>query len=317
MNVIQRISPYRHIIESQQFDKNYLDKILKLTDEIKNKKIDVSSTLKGSVGALLFYEASTRTRLSFESAILRLGGSFIHTENARDFSSSIKGETLSDSIRVISDYADYIILRHFDDDSSKVAVKHSNIPVINAGSGKEQHPTQTLIDIYTIFQSFGRLTNLNIMLIGDLAHGRTCTSLIYLLAKFPNNKFCFVSPDNCRARPNMTMHLKNNNVLFAEHSSLEQAMAEFDGDVLYVTRVQKERFSSPSEYLKAKSQIIFKYQHLSKLKEQAIIMHPLPRVDEIDHDIDTDPRVRYFEQTKNGLYVRMALLKMMYDSMKK
>jgi len=309
---LKKVNPKKNIVLSQQFTKEYLDIIFKLSTQMKKDYSKFISTLKGKVVAMLFYEASTRTRFSFESAVLRLGGSCITIENANEFSSVSKGETLEDTIKMANNYADIIVLRHFEDDSTKRAVSVSDVPIINAGSGKSQHPTQALLDLFTIYEEFGTLSNLKIAVVGDLLRGRTCDSMVYLLSKFENNIFYFVSPLNSKVKESLKEHLKENNINFYENDSLEQVLPEVD--VCYMTRVQKERFSTKEEYEEAKGKYILDNRNVNIMKDKAIIMHPLPRVDEISVEVDTNKRARYFEQAKNGLYVRMALLKNLVEN---
>ncbi len=305
-------NPKEHVILSQQFSPSFLFELFDLTLEIKKSPEKFSKELSGKIVATLFYEPSTRTRLSFEAAAQRLGASVISTENAREFSSASKGETIEDTIRVASGYADFIVMRHFEDDSSKRALKASTVPLINAGSGKSQHPTQALLDAFTIFENFGRLDNLSLAAVGDLLRGRTADSLVYLLSKYENNKFLFVAPENSRLKAGLREHLKEHNIPFQEKDSLVDVLPE--ADVLYITRIQKERFADSQEYEAAKGKYILKKEHLNKMKSESIIMHPLPRVDEIETEVDSDPRAKYFEQAKNGLFVRMALLKLINDN---
>lgn len=302
----------KHIIKSQQFSKEFLLELFKVTSFMKENEYKVSDELKGKIVACLFYEPSTRTRFSFESALLRLGASKITTENAKDFSSASKGETLEDSISVTSAYSDFIVLRHFENDSSIKASSVSSVPIINAGSGSGQHPTQALLDVFTIHERFKSLSNLKIAVVGDLLRGRTVNSLVYLLSKFQGNTFYFVSPKNSCIKPGIKEHLSELNIDFVETEDLNSILPECD--VVYMTRIQKERFDDPKEYDKAKGKFILDKNNVSLMKESGIIMHPLPRVDEISPDVDTDPRAKYFEQAKNGLYVRMALLKMLNDN---
>lgn len=307
-------SPYKHITHAQQFTPSFLYKLFTLTRKIKNDPSSYSGELSGKVVATLFYEPSTRTRLSFESAVHRLGGSVITTENAAEFSSASKGESIEDSVRVVSSYCDFLILRHNEDNASKRALTTTHVPLINAGSGKSQHPTQALLDVYTIYEAFEHLDDLHIAVVGDLLHGRTCDSLVYLMSKFPGTKFSFISPDNCRVKKSLKEHLTESGHTFTQHNDMQSIITSVD--VLYVTRVQKERFNDISQYEKAKGSYVLTKKLTSKMKKAAIIMHPLPRVDEIATEVDTDPRAKYFEQAKNGLYVRMAILRTLSDHKK-
>ena len=299
-------SPYAHTILSQQFTPEFLREVFALADEIRATPHKYRDTLRGKVVATLFYEPSTRTRLSFESAIARLGGAVISTENAREFSSASKGETIEDTIRIISMYADMIVMRHYEDDASLKALATVSVPLINAGSGRSQHPTQALLDAYTIWREHGSLENLHISVVGDLRHGRTCDSLVYVLAKFPGNSFGFVAPEHCALKAGLKAHLDEHMVPYTEQEDIEEVIETTD--VLYMTRVQKERFDDAREYEKAAGKYILTKALAERMKHDAIILHPLPRVDEIAVEADLDSRAKYFAQAQNGLWVRMALL---------
>jgi aspartate carbamoyltransferase catalytic subunit len=293
-----------HIIESQQFDQKFINKVFSIADKLEKKN---ETPLKGKIMASLFYEPSTRTRFSFESAMLRLGGNVITTENAKEFSSTAKGETLEDSIRVINNYADIIVLRHYEEGASKRAVTVSKIPVINAGDGIGQHPTQALLDLYTIQKEFGRINGITIALVGDLKHGRTIRSLVYLLGKYKKVKIYLVSPKPLRIAVDIKEYLKKHEVNFEEIENLESIISKID--ILYQTRIQKERFSSDREYKKFKGCYQIDSRLTSRMRSKSIIMHPLPRVDEILPEVDDSPKAAYFKQAHYGLFVRMALLK--------
>lgn len=302
-----------HIISTQQFlDVNLLNEIFRLADdsEQKDREGTLQPILKGKILASLFYEPSTRTRFSFETAMQKLGGSVISTENAQHFSSAIKGESLVDTIKVVGEYADVIVLRHYIEGSSKSVAEFSNVPVINAGDGSGEHPTQALLDLYTIQKEFGSVDGLKIALVGDLLYGRTVHSLVYLLSLYKNVKIILVSPEQLRLPENYKRFLQENNIYFEEKTSLDDILNDID--VLYVTRVQKERFASETEYDGVKDAYIIDQRVLKRMKERAIIMHPLPRVNEIHQEVDKDRRAVYFKQAKNGLYVRMALLQMLF-----
>ena len=301
--------PLKHVIESQQFDRNLLEIVFQVADQMRadllgNRKY--AKALDGKIMASLFYESSTRTRFSFESAMLRLGGSVITTENAREFSSASKGESLADSTRIINGYADVIVMRHNEAGSAVKAAAVSRIPIINAGDGAGQHPTQALLDMYTIVSAFPQFTSLKVAMVGDLRYGRTVRSLSYLLTKYDNVEIVFVSPAVCKMEADIKEYLNENNVSWREESDLKKVAKEVD--CIYMTRVQKERFHSVDDYKAAASKYILTPEIVKTMKQEAIIMHPLPRVDEIPADVDSDPRARYFEQAQNGLYVRMALL---------
>jgi aspartate carbamoyltransferase catalytic subunit len=304
-------NPNQYVISTKQFEVDYLLEVFQLVDDMKENPQKYYRELKNKIVATLFYEPSTRTRFSFESAVHRLGGSVITTENAAEFSSSSKGETIEDSTRVMGAYADFIIMRHFDDEASERAMEVTTVPLINAGSGKSQHPTQSLLDAYTIYQNFGRLDNLKIALAGDLLRGRTVGSLVYLLGKFPGNHFCFISPENSRIKEGVKEYLRERDLTFTETDNLESCLRETD--ILYMTRIQKERFKRRLEYEKAKGNLVLTLAKVQTMKEEAIVMHPLPRVDEISVEVDDDKRAKYFEQAANGLWVRMALLKKLND----
>jgi aspartate carbamoyltransferase catalytic subunit len=293
-----------HIIDSRQFDTDFLEKLFAKTKEIKKNPKEFSNNCKTKVCAMLFYEASTRTRMSFESAMFRLGGSCITTESAAQFSSATKGENLKDTIRIVSQYADFIVLRHYEDDFSNIT-EVTDIPIINAGSGKSHHPTQALLDVFTIQNYFPSLSNLKIAVVGDLLRGRTCKSLVSLLSHFPDNHFFFVGPDNSRISKDIKQDLEKKNIDFLETQDLNSVLPDID--ICYMTRIQKERFASYEEYLAAKGKVILNKKNLPLLNSKAIILHPLPRVDEIAPEVDFDPRAKYFEQAKNGLFIRMAL----------
>lgn len=295
----------KHIIESQQFDRDYLFKLFRRADFLRH---NTEQTLRGKILTTLFYEPSTRTRLSFESAMLRLGGSVIGTEDAKSFSSVSKGESLIDTIRIISKYCDAIVLRHNTEGSSKQASIISEVPVINAGDGKGQHPTQTMLDLYTIEREIGRIDNLKIAMVGDLANGRTVRSLCYLLGKFKNVEIFFVSPQNLKIGDDIKEYLERHNVLFSEIKDLNSILGKVD--VVYMTRIQKERMEI-EEYEKAKGNFVLNEKNLPLVRKGSIIMHPLPHVEEIDLPTSieqTDRRIAYFRQAENGLFIRMALL---------
>jgi aspartate carbamoyltransferase catalytic subunit len=300
-----------HIVEAQQFDLELLARIFEVAGEMEQVAQHYGSNiLSRRVMATLFYEPSTRTRLSFESAMCRLGGSVITTENAREFSSAAKGETLEDSIRVIAGYADVIVMRHYQSGASRAAASVSPVPVINAGDGAGQHPTQALLDIYTIKRELGRIDGIKIAMVGDLANGRTVRSLSYLLAKFKDISIYFVAPPVVRMKDDIKAYLTRHRVHFQEEEDLYAVAAQVD--VIYQTRIQRERFGDRiDDYEQAHGKYIIDRSIMDCLPEHAIVMHPLPRVDEIDPQVDTDPRAAYFRQAHNGLYVRMALLRML------
>ena len=303
--------PLKHVIESQQFSKAALAEIFRVSREMEDIRpnTDESRQLQGRIMSTLFYEPSTRTRLSFESAMARLGGTVLSTESAGEYSSAAKGETLEDTIRTVEAYADVIVLRHFQAGSAKKAAAAASVPILNAGDGPGQHPTQALLDVYTIQREIGRLDNIRIGMVGDLANGRTVRSLAYVLSMYENVQMYFVAPDVVRMKSDIKTFLTEQGVEWHEVDDL-RAVAS-DVDVLYQTRIQKERFQDrPEDYEKAKGKYIIDLDTMALMKKDAVVLHPLPRVDEIDPACDDDPRAAYFRQAKNGLYVRMALLKL-------
>jgi aspartate carbamoyltransferase catalytic subunit len=299
-------SRLRHVIESQQFTRSLLEDLLARADDIKREPHRFSGRLNGRVMAALFYEPSTRTRLSFEAAMLRLGGQTMGTDNAREFSSAAKGETLEDTIRIVSGYADVIVLRHNEEGAAKRAAAVSTVPVINAGDGPGQHPTQALLDLYTIRDELGRIDGIKIAMVGDLANGRTVRSLTYLLSKFRQIKIWFVAPPQVAMRDDLKAHLDEHHIAWEEGEDLDAVLPEVD--VVYQTRIQKERFANPADYLALKGIYRIDQRALGLMRKYAIVMHPLPRVDEISPEVDDDPRAAYFRQARNGLHIRMALL---------
>ncbi len=300
----------KHIVEAQQFDRNLLEEVFDTAEEME-KVAHQEKVLTNKIMITLFYEPSTRTRLSFEAAMIKLGGSVISTENARSFSSAAKGETLEDTIRVLNGYGDVIVLRHYEQGAAKRASLVSDIPIINAGDGAGQHPTQALLDLYTIRKELSKIDGIKIAMVGDLANGRTVRSLSYLLGKYEGVKIYFVSPPNVKMKDDIKDYLKRHNVPFEENDDLIEVAKEVD--VIYQTRIQRERFLSPEEYEKAKGIYIIDKKVMKVMKKDAIVMHPLPRVDEISYEVDSDPRAAYFRQAHNGLYVRMALLKLILE----
>ena len=293
-----------HIVESQQFNRKNIGDIFALADTLEHTR---DQSLTGKIMASLFYEPSTRTRFSFESAMLRLGGSVITTENAKEFSSVSKGETLEDSIRIVNTYVDIIVLRHDEEGASKRASLVSRVPIINAGDGTGQHPTQALLDLYTIQRELGKIDGIHIAFVGDLKHGRTIRSLSYLLGNFNDITIDFVSPEGLSVGDDIKLYLTEHGVTFHETEDLDALKEKID--VLYQTRIQKERFTSTEEYQKFKGCYQINRDFADQMKSRSIIMHPLPRVDEILPEVDASPRAVYFRQAHYGLLIRMALLK--------
>lgn len=299
----------RHVISARQFDPQILRKLFALTDKIKKGQYNKNS-LKGKIMATLFYEPSTRTRLSFETAMIRLGGSIITTESASEFSSAIKGETLEDTIRIVTGYSDVIILRHFMPGAAEIAANFTQVPLINAGDGNREHPTQALLDLYTIFSKFPN-TPVTVAMMGDLLNGRTIHSLSRLLSLYPEIKQVFISPKVLAIPQDLKDELVAKHINFTEIEDMKDGVK--NADVIYQTRIQKERFKSKNEYQKYFGKYIIDKNTLRHLKKNAILMHPLPRVNEITQAVDTDSRAVYFQQAQNGLFVRMALLLFLFD----
>jgi aspartate carbamoyltransferase catalytic subunit len=302
-----------HVIEAQQFDRSTLTGLFDLAARMEPlARSGGCAKYPHSIMATLFYEPSTRTRFSFETAMHRLGGRVISTENAAEFSSVSKGETLEDTIRILNGYADVIVLRHYEVGSAVRAAAASRVPVINAGDGAGQHPTQALLDLYTIQREIGRLNGLRIAMVGDLAQGRTVRSLAYLLGKFDDVRMWFVAPPPLRMKEDILQHLRERGVEYEEEDSLEKVLPEVD--VIYQTRIQKERFGDrTADYEQCRGLYVINQASLDLMRPDAIIMHPLPRVGEIDPVVDSDPRAAYFRQAQNGLFVRMALLTLLLD----
>ncbi|TMD17252.1 MAG: aspartate carbamoyltransferase, partial [Chloroflexi bacterium] len=275
-------------------------------DEMKREPHRFIGRLAGQVMAALFYEPSTRTRLSFEAAMLRLGGQTMGTDNAREFSSAAKGETLEDTIRIVSGYADVIVVRHNEEGAARRAAAVSSVPIINAGDGPGQHPTQALLDLYTIRDELKQIDGVRVAMVGDLANGRTVRSLTYLLSKFKDVKVWFVAPPQVAMRDDLKAHLDEHRVPWIETQDLEAVLPEVD--VVYMTRIQKERFADPDAFNAVKGVYRIDQGTLALMRKYAILMHPLPRVDEIAPEVDADPRAAYFRQARNGLHIRMALL---------
>lgn len=299
----------RHIISAREFDIKTIQKIFSLADKFKSQKFS-KDILSGKIMATLFYEPSTRTRLSFESAMQRLGGTVISTESAKEFSSVAKGETLEDTIRIIDDYCDLIVLRHFQAGASQTAAQYSKVPIINAGDGNGEHPTQALLDLYTIFSKFTR-SDFIVAMVGDLVNGRTIHSLSYLISLYPKIKIIYISPKALAIPKYLRNFLKEKGVYFEETEDFKTSI--ISSDVIYQTRIQKERFSSAHEYQKYFGKYVIDKSILKILKTNSIIMHPLPRVNEITQEVDLDPRAFYFEEARNGLYIRMALISLLFD----
>ena len=296
----------RHLMSPLDFSVEELDKLLDLASDIEANPKKYAHACDGKKLATLFYEPSTRTRLSHEAAMLNLGGSIMGFSSAES-SSAAKGESVSDTIRTISCYADICAMRHPKEGAPMVACQHSSIPVINAGDGGHQHPTQTLTDLMTIRSLKGHLGNMTIGLCGDLKFGRTVHSLINALVRYPGMKFVLISPEELRL-PGYIRHdvLEKNHVPYEEVVRLEDALPDLD--LLYMTRVQKERFFNEEDYVRMKDFYILDTKKMKLAKDDMYVLHPLPRVNEISTEVDDDPRAAYFKQMQYGVYVRMALI---------
>ena len=295
----------RHLMSPLDFSVEELDKLFDLAEDIEASPEKYAHACDGKVLATCFYEPSTRTRLSFESAMIHLGGKVLGFSDAANSSAS-KGESVSDTIRVISCFADICAMRHPKEGAPMVAAEKSGIPVINAGDGGHQHPTQTLTDLLTIRSLKHRLDNMTIGLCGDLKFGRTVHSLIRALVRYENVRFIFISPEELRVPDYITDMLKEKNIPYEEVIRLENVMPSLD--ILYMTRVQKERFFNEEDYVRMKDFYILDKAKMEYARPDMLILHPLPRVNEISVEIDDDPRAAYFKQVQYGVYVRMALI---------
>ncbi|MFA6314757.1 MAG: aspartate carbamoyltransferase [Candidatus Paceibacterota bacterium] len=304
----------KHILRSQQFDRSALEKLFSATDELGHVydnpagKKEIRKSCEGRLLFAIFYEASTRTRFSFCSAAHHIGMASVQTENAREFSSAVKGETLEDTINVLCQYdPDIIVLRHHETggaDRAAAVIDRNNyeVSIINAGDGKGQHPTQALLDLYTIRRELGKIDGITVTVGGDLANGRTVRSLVYLLTKFKDVKFIFLSPANLKMRDDIIGHLHEHSVSFKETENVEEALK--DADVAYWTRVQTERGS-----INTTLNLSLGLSEMKYMKQGSILLHPLPRIDEIAKEVDNDTRAAYFRQVRNGMLIRMSLLK--------
>lgn len=306
------MSEIKHIVKSQDFTPqllgNLFDKADAHADALKDP-VKIAGLQKLGAGRqvfTLFYEPSTRTRVSFEAAANNLGLRVVGTENAREFSSSAKGETIEDTVRVLCEYHPAaIVMRHHEEGAAERAATVSTVPIINGGDGRGQHPTQAILDLYTIRRELGRLENINIIIGGDLANGRTARSLVYLLSRYPGAHFSFVAPESLEMSQDIKDHLGEHGVTYKETQELNSVLK--DADVVYWTRVQKERLAEGVDYDVVSSRYEIGHEHLAKMKKESIVMHPLPRVNEIKSEVDVDPRAAYFRQAGYGLPVRMAL----------
>ena len=291
----------KHVLSAKQYTKEELDKIFKLTTDIKNNPAKYSKTLDGKIVAVMFYEPSTRTRMSFQTAILKLGGQFVGTENAFDNSSGKKGETLEDTIRVLQGYADAIVIRHPADDMPQRVTSVATVPILNAGAGKGEHPTQALLDLYTIQEYRKSLNGVKLAILGDLLNGRTIHSLLGLISLYDNVEVYGLSKE-CFALPQKYIDmLAERGIEYKKCTSFDDIPK--DVDVMYHSRIQSERFEGDF----GKEEFIIDKSVLSKFLQNTLVMHPLPRLTEISEDIDDDPRAVYFEQAHNGVPIRMAM----------
>ncbi|WP_413736051.1 aspartate carbamoyltransferase [Sodalis sp. RH21] len=299
----------KHIISINDLSREELELVLSTAADLKAHPRP--ELLKHKVVASCFFEASTRTRLSFETAIHRLGASVVGFSDAGNTSMGKKGETLADTVSVISTYVDAIVMRHPQEGAARLATEFSGgVPILNAGDGANQHPTQTLLDLFTIKETQGRLNNLNIAMVGDLKYGRTVHSLTQALAKFTGNHFFFIAPE-ALAMPTYILHmLAEKEITFSLHATIEEVVPELD--ILYMTRVQKERLD-PSEYANVKAQFVLRAGDLHHARDNMKVLHPLPRVDEIAHDVDNTPYAYYFQQAGNGIFARQALLSLVLN----
>lgn len=303
----------KHILKSQQFSRDWLEKeFFPLTDKMKKMVLSGGTTpvLSGKTVCLLFYEPSTRTRVSFQQAAIKLGAQVIATENAKEFSSAVKGETMKDTTRIINAYHfDAIVIRGDYEGQAEEAATVSEVPIINAGDGAGQHPTQALLDVYTIFEHFGKVDGLRVALVGDLKYGRTVRSLSYLLGKFKDVKIDLVAPESLQMREDILAYYKKHGMTFEKHSDLADIIDK--ADVIYMTRAQKERMAD-GEMADGKG-VRMTRELLDKVNKNSIVLHPLPRssdFNEIPEELTDDPRIFIFKEAENGLFTRMALLKM-------
>ena len=295
----------RDVISVLDFSKDELGHIFRVADRMRRFMKRRTTLLKNDVMGSLFFEPSTRTRLSFDTAMTRLGGGVIGFAEP-SATSLAKGETLEDTIRMVDAYANVIVMRHPKEGSASKAAEVANVPVINGGDGSQHHPTQAMIDLYTIWRQFGKVDGIHAAVIGDLKHGRAAASFVYGISKFDNVALSLVSPTSLRVRKEVADHVSSKGIPMTETENLSDTIK--DADVLYVTRVQRERFSDQTEYERVKGTYVLNLAAISGAKDRMIVLHPLPRVDELATEIDSTPHARYFEQAENGVPIRMALL---------
>lgn len=297
----------KHVLSSDQYTRKSLEEVFRLAEKIRNNPNEYAHKLDDKIIAIMFYEPSTRTRLSFETAALKLGAKIITTENAGEFSSAAKGETIQDTVQVIAGYADALVIRHKSDTSAVDAASVEKIPVINAGAGKGEHPTQALLDLYTIERKKGKIDGVRVAILGDLLYGRTIHSLIKLLSLYDNVEIYGLSKEAFALPQEYIDMLKERGIEYKKCTSFDELPKDID--VIYHTRIQAERFEGDF----GKEEFIINEKVLNTFSDHTILMHPLPRVIEISTDVDNDPRACYFEQAHNGLYLRMALLLQVLD----
>ena len=295
----------RDVISVLDFSRRDLEHLFRVADRMRRVMIRGTTLLKTNLVASLFFEPSTRTRLSFETAVARLGGRVVGFSEPGG-TSIAKGETLEDTIKMVDAYTDIIVMRHPKEGSASKAAEVADHPVINGGDGSQHHPTQAMLDLYTIWREFGKVDGVHTAVVGDLKHGRAATSLIYGLSKFVHVKLSLVSPSSLKVREEVSDYLSKENMSMSETESLADVIG--DVDVVYVTRIQRERFSESAEYERLKGSYCLDLKSISGAKNRMIVLHPLPRVDELATEVDSSPHARYFEQAKNGVPVRMALL---------
>ncbi|WP_432341729.1 aspartate carbamoyltransferase [Yersinia enterocolitica] len=301
---------HKHIISINDLCREELELVLRTAASLKSHP--QPELLKHKVIASCFFEASTRTRLSFETSIHRLGASVVGFSDSSNTSLGKKGETLADTMSVISTYVDAIVMRHPQEGAARLATQFSgNVPVVNAGDGANQHPTQTLLDLFTIQETQGRLDNINIAMVGDLKYGRTVHSLTQALAKFNGNRFFFIAPDALAMPAYILEMLEEKGIEYSLHESIEEVVPELD--IIYMTRVQKERLD-PSEYANVKAQFVLRAADLNGAQDNLKVLHPLPRIDEITTDVDKTPYAYYFQQAGNGIFARQALLALVLNA---
>jgi aspartate carbamoyltransferase catalytic subunit len=298
----------KHILEVRQFSRQEMESLFEEAESLERLDAYIGSRLmEGRIMATLFYEPSTRTRLSFEAAMIKLGGAVLSVENAGATSSAAKGESIEDTIRMVQNYADIIVLRHWEGGAAHRAAAVAAVPIINAGDGNREHPTQALLDVFTIRRELGRIDGLSIALVGDLIHGRAAHSVALCLSRFNQITLYLVAPRELQMEPAMVDDLRSSGMDVTQLERLEDVAPQLD--VVYMTRVQRERFSSPELYERVRGSYRMDAAMLARLKSTAIILHPLPRLDEIEPEVDADPRAAYFRQARHGLTIRMALVR--------